>query len=221
MARYKKTYRKKTHRRYRTAKRNGRGIINQKVQRPLNTLDTSIYRFRQLCQRDTIVQVGTDLIGTLNCTFGQCPQASTFKDLYDQYKIEYCEFNFRPRYTNWSIVAGAPVTPIPKPPTIYTLIDKDGATAVTTIAQITEYQTVKENRYKNFTYRFKPGTLSGLWDGSIVVPGGTKISPWIDLGQDTIVHYGMVYGVTAGTAGTVAQVWDFTLYLGLQFRCVR
>jgi hypothetical protein len=169
----------------------------------------------------TITQTTTNLLGALNCTFGQLPQVNTFAGLYDMYRIDYCEFTFKPRVTGWSMVQGATVAPIPTPPTIFTVVDKDTSNTPASLSALQEYQTVEEHKYKNFTHRFKPGTLGGIWDGANLAPGRTQISPWVDMAQTSIPHYGILYGVTAGVATTLAQVWDVSLYIGFSCKCVR
>jgi len=175
-----------------------------------------VYDFRQQVYSTTLTQGGTDLLGAFNVTFGQLTNAVSFGNLYDQYKIDYMEFTFRPSANANTLFANSLL------PRLVTAIDKDDANTPSSLAAIEEYMTAQVDYNQQFTRRFRPGILSALWDGAVNQPAGSVPPPWIDCAATGIPHYGLKYGLEAGAAGQTAfQVWRVDVFVGIKFRAVR
>lgn len=190
-----------------------------RVQRPFPGTGGGL-RTRQFVYTAVLSQVASvPAFGAAAMSLSQLPQVATFGALFDQYRVDYMEFTFRPRYPDNTIVS--PATALP--PLIYTVIDKDDSSAATTLAQLQEYQSCETHgsSVEQFTRRFKPGCRGLVWDGAAAQPGLCMTSPWLDIAYTTTVHYGMKYGCTAGPAALTLQSWDIDLYVGLSFKNLR
>lgn len=189
------------------------------VQRPLHAPLGAPVRFRQFVYTTNLTQAATAQFGSGNFTLAQLPQVATFTALFDQYKVEYLEFSFRMAYLTTPITAFTTTTM----PAIYTVVDLDDVVAPTTLNQLREYSScqIHENT-PTFTVRFKPGILTGIYNGTTIVAGGATSAPWLDCNQTAIPHYGVKWGCDAGTAvgQTQFQIWNIDLAVGLVFRHV-
>lgn len=178
-----------------------------------------IYSFRQPAYRTTAVQTaGADALGAFNFVLTSVTNYTGFTDLFDVYRVDYMEFEFMPRST----AVDLHTTDIA--PNIYTVIDKDDSVTPGTLASLLEYATCERHSSADpaFVRRFKPGTLSGIFDGTSVVAGTSHVGQWIDAAKISIPHYGLKWGITAGAAGqTALQTWDVQLYVGLSFKYIR
>jgi len=199
----------------------------KKILRPLSNMDRHIFKYRQYIYTTTITQgnaAAGDTLGTLAMILQQCNNDAAFSDLYDQYRIDYLEFTFYPTTTLADLAdqLGPAVPPVPA--LIYTVVDRDDQTTPVNLAELYEYQTIEtHNTGQQFTLRFKPGTV-----GTMVNAAGTQvaarneISPWLDIAQNTIRHYGVKYGITAGAASQLGlSAWRVDLYAGLSFKYIR
>lgn len=185
---------------------------------PLHPRDTPVYNMHQFHSTVSITQTASaETITAMTMVLSGLPNITPVAALFDEYRVNYMEFTFRPRITEWTSTTVSITAP-----RIYTAIDKDGS-AGATVAQIQQYQTCQTHDSNDvFTIRFKPGVLMPAWTGAVSAPAIKRVSPWVDIAQTGIQHYGLITGITAGAAAqTQLQTWDVDLYLGLSFRCVR
>jgi len=186
---------------------------------PLRPRDTPEYKMHQFHSTSAIAQTaGADVIGNFSMVLTGMNNLAAWQALFDKYRVDYLEWTFRPRFTDTqSTLTPAAFTPS----RIYVAVDKDGGFAVTT-GGVREYQTCQTHLYEDFTVRIKPGVQTGAYTGAAIVPATNTISPWIDMAQTGIQHYGCVYAITAAAGGqTNLQTWDVDLYVGLTFKSVR
>lgn len=203
----------------------GKSRVHAQIQKPLSARD-DLYKITTMRQYHSQVVVdqaaGADTTFGMACVISGMGNLTNYQGLWDQYRIDYLEFTFNPQYrgTSQASVGGTLVNT----GMIYTAIDKDSSTASpNTIDGIRQYAGCEShNGYQTFTIRFKPGVRSDVWTGSVGVAGGREISPWIDLAQTGIQHYGLV-GATTGqiAASTLLQRWIVDTYVGISFRAVR
>lgn len=177
---------------------------------------------RQFAYTTTLTQAaGANAFGAGNFTLGQIPQQATFTALFDTYRVDYLEFTFRSRGTDNTVVAaGLNIAPL-----IFTVIDKDDSTVPGAITELQEYQNCEQHASSEpqFTRIFRPGVQTGAYvTGGTVAAAMLKISPWLDCAQNTVIHYGMKWGCTAGGAAqTALNIWDIDLFVGLTFKVIR
>lgn len=191
---------------------------------PLNMTRRDMSKIYSYRQPTSVIAIQASAAATTSVPYAFILTAATnysaFTDLYDQYRVDYLEYTFRPSFTATSLQDESAT--LLSAPIILTAVDKDSAAAITESA-IREYQGCEiHDGNKTFTVRFKPGCLTGVWNGTNVVAGGRKISPWIDMAQNNIIHYGL-NTVVPGIAGVTAafQKWNVDLFVGLSFRNVR
>ncbi len=176
-----------------------------------------IVSFRQHAYTVTTSQAATDVFSAANFVLSSASNYTGFTDLWDVYRVDYLEFTFTPTFTANPMGLAAVV------PRIFVVIDLDDTVTPTTINQLREYQSCRTGVYETFKIRFRPGVLTGLFDGTNVIAGTHTMSPWIDCAKISIPHYGIKWGITANpTSGaTTFQTWNIDLVVGLSFKLVR
>ncbi len=175
--------------------------------------------FRQTAYSLTLTQTNSDVLGGTNFVLSSASNYTGFTDLWDVYRVDYLEFSFEPMYTANSVVDST-MASIPR---IFTVVDLDDAIAAGSIGALREYQSCQTHLTEHFRIRFRPGVLTGIFDGSNVVAGTHTLSPWIDCSKISIPHYGLKYGIEANTVGSATrfQSWNVTCTVGLTFKYVR
>ncbi len=172
--------------------------------------------FRQFASTVVLTQQAglVDTLGSLAFVVSQITNMSGFADIWDMYKVEYLEYNFRPQVLT---VPGATTSL----GSLYTVVDKDDSTTPSSITVLREYSSLQTHTNEPFTCRFKPGILTGAWNGSVVVAAVSSPPPWLDCAQTGILHYGMKYCLQGGVVGqTLLQTWFVDLFVGISFRNV-
>ncbi len=179
----------------------------------------AVTSFRQSAYSVVITQTAADTFGAFNFVLSSASNYTGFTDIWDVYRVDYLEFEFDPMYKASSI-GDSTVASIPR---IFTVVDKDDSVTPSTLNSLREYQSCQSHTTQTFKVRFRPGVLSGIFDGSAVVAGLSEPAPWIDCAKISIPHYGMKYGIEANTVGssTKFQSWTVNLVVGLSFKYVR
>jgi len=143
--------------------------------------------------------------------FSDVDQTASLAVVFDQYRIDEVEVWIIPRFTE-------NVSESINPGLLYSAVDYDDATAVSTIGAMQDYTNVLQTGGTSGHYRrFKPHIAVAAYNGSF---GGfaNAASQWIDAASNTVQHYGLKVGVTATTA---AQVYDVQARYHMSFRNVR
>jgi len=158
-----------------------------------------IYSIRQLCfpsattmsvsgtgvsytaASGTILGATTTGFFSLYFMLGDFSQAaSEFGPLVDQYRIPKVRVHIYPG-TNTSTS-----TTTQNPP-VYTVVDYDDSTVLSTINGAFEYQNVEiHSPYKPFTLTLKPRQAVASGSGFLNIPTG-----WVDMANQTVAHYGI------------------------------
>jgi hypothetical protein len=173
-------------------------------------------KVRQLAYSLQLVQTNLDVLGATNFTLSQVANQANFTALFDQYKVDYLEFTFRPQANATTLVTTSLV------PRFITAIDYDDSNTPSSLVALEEYMSAQTHMVDTFTRRFRPKILTMIWDGTNPAAGGSTPAPWIDCAQNLIPHYGIKYGIEAGSvAQTAFQTWHVDHYVGLTFRNVR
>jgi hypothetical protein len=132
-----------------------------------------------------------------NFTFSVLTQASSLGAVFDQYRLAEIEVTIRPTYT--TAISGMLV------PLIYSVIDYDDSTTLTGGASTYEaYTNCTTTQFETVVRRWRPhASSSGLTSGGLVA--GVNIeSPWIDIANSTVEHFGLKLGMDAGNSGALA-----------------
>ncbi len=183
-------------------------------QRPLRAPLGAPTPFRQFAYTVNITQQASlvDTAGALTFVYSQLTNATGFSDLWDQYRVKYLEFNFTPLINTFGTVGALAGT-------LYTVVDKDDSVTPSSITVVREYSSVQTHVHEPFTVRFRPGILTGAYNGTAVTGAVSADPPWIDCAVNNIPHYGMKYVLTGGAVGqTLLQVFKCDVYVGIEFR---
>jgi hypothetical protein len=176
-------------------------------------LSNKVYRVRQIIDIGTIIQSTAVQTGGIAFTLSSLDQASTFTSLFDQYKIAYAKVKFRPVY---NMVSPNITTAVP--PLLYTVIDYDNAAAPGSIAQMRQYNTVKETKFSVDHVRcLQPRVATAAYIGSTPTGFANQIA-WIDCASSAVSHYGVKWLITAAGSGTSFFQWSVEIELFLEFR---
>jgi len=166
-------------------------------------------------------QATTVLFGTQNYQAGFLDQIGSFAALYDSYRIIKVEVTFMPMYTCTSLANGIGTTLLI--PLIYTVIDYDDATNLSSIAAAREYDTVQiHDDKKLFTRTFQPKVAKAVYTGSFTGFSQGKLTDWMDMASTNIQYYGLKYAVSAQSTGsTNLQQWNLSTRMTVQFTSLR
>jgi len=179
------------------------------------------------CSNDRIAMIVTRMFdqGTINASnaadnFGQftvglssLPNSSEFTTLFDQYRITRCEYTFQPLQT----VAVNSTTA--STPGIFTVVDYDDSTTLTTLAQALQYPNVRwHSGYEPFTVSFKPHIAMAAYSGAFTSFANT-FDQWLDVSSPAIVHYGLKYCALQNVG--IAQSWRVVGKVIIELKNVR
>jgi len=177
-----------------------------------------LYHFKRKQTATLISQVAlSDTLGSLQFTFSGMNGYSELTVLFDSYRIDFVEVQFKPMFNMLAVTsAGSIVSPF-----LYTVIDLDDATTPGTLGELLEYATVKETSFdKPVTRTLTPMAAKALYDGSVFTSYGMNTGErWVDCNSPGVKHYGVKYGIQAGLSGqTNLQSWklDFTYYVSMR-----
>lgn len=177
-----------------------------------------VTHFRQACATSTITSASASVFGCLAFILTAATNYSGFTDLWDEYRVDYLEFTFRPMFTSMPLATAATGFV----PQIHVCVDKDDTSAPTSVQEVKEYQSCITNQFKEFTVAFAPCSRGGLYNGTTLVAATARSGVWVDCAQNAILHQGLKYAVDPeGGAQAVHQIWNVQLYVGLSFRRVR
>jgi hypothetical protein len=163
-----------------------------------------------------IVQSSTQpTIGAITYTLaGNCQDYSSYTGAFDQYRILMAETIFRPR-ANVSQISSTNGLG-----TLYTVIDYDDASTVSGLALLANYENcIITAPYQQNRRCLKPRCALAAYSGTFTSYANVE-APWIDAASPSVIHYGLKYGVDAGSVGDL-QSWDTTTRVVFQFRASR
>jgi hypothetical protein len=188
---------------------------NPAPQRPLLTPGRN-FSTRQHCYDvDIVQQAGAETTTALNVTFAQMGNFAVWSSVFDQYRIDYLEFSFRPTANATTLLVNSLV------PRLVTVIDLDDSVAPASVTALQEYASAMTTLTENLTRRFTPHIRTMIYDGSAAQPAGSVRPCFMDCAQSAIPHYGMKCALDAGAVGQTAfQTWKVDIYAGITFRNV-
>jgi hypothetical protein len=178
-----------------------------------------VYQFQQLIPDVIVAQSGlSGNTGAFGYTISQLDQASSFNNLFDQYRIDRIDVTFFPMFRA-NPLASTSATLVPL---IYVAVDYDDANAPASVATLREYEncTVHDDSC-SFTVSFHPHVAIAAYSGAFTSFANQQ-SPWIDNASSGVLHYGVKWAVTGVTASqSVGQAWNVSARYYFSMRNIR
>lgn len=184
----------------------------------------AVYSYKQVVLNPTtlgpIGQTGGsgDYLAAYNFTLAQVGgNLGPFTSLYDQYKIKKIVWQLVPKFNGSDLQQGASLGG--EQPMVVTCIDYDDSNNPANIGELMQRQNCKIQRAgKIITRTFRPSC-------NFVIDAATgglsqKTSPWLDVQNITIPHYGLKLGIQGMPTGTEAN-FDVIVKYYLAFKQVR
>jgi hypothetical protein len=155
--------------------------------------------------------VSTPTFTTATIFLNQVDQYASLVAVFDQYRITDVEIWLIPQ-----ISAGVST----RQGELYTVLDFDDSTALTTIAQAQDYESCVMTPQSYGHYRhFKPHVAMALYAPSAFTSFGNKTDQWIDTASSGVAHYGVKVAASISLAAT--QGYDLNIRMKIQFKNVR
>lgn len=148
---------------------------------------------------------------------------SSYAAIFDQYRIKEVLLRIKSRNNAVSVFNTA--SPNGAVPTAYIVRDLDDATALGSVADALEYDTVQTfNGEEDCVVRLDPAVTPSVFGGGVFAGYAVKHSDelWLDMANTTIPHYGVkieVGGLTAST--TSSWAWDLQAEAIIEFQNTR
>ncbi len=150
-------------------------------------------------------------------------QASTFSALFDQYRLERVRVHFKSR--NPAAFTANTASPNGSVPTGYVVVDRDDATAPTSISSLMEYDNVVAfNGYDTVQVDLIPSLTPAVFASGAFSGYSTRDSDgvWLDIANTSIPSYGIKGGVSGLTTSTTSSwVWEMFVEYIVSFRKTR
>lgn len=133
--------------------------------------------------------------------------ATSFAAIFDQYMIDAMECWLIP---NQTAAASASINGL-----LYSVIDLDDASALSTVAQFGEYSSCVTTMADQGHYRhFKPHVAIAAYNGAFT-GYANRANQWIDAASLTVQHFGVKFGVSV--TGSVLT-YDLVVRIHCRFR---
>ena len=150
-------------------------------------------------------------------SLGQVPGVADFTGLYDQYKILAMKLTLIPR-GNQSDIGTASGT-VAQSVGVFSVIDYDDNTNLTSISQACQYQNMKMTRsHQLHTRYFKPRILTSV-QSNVSNLNSVNTRGWLDINDTQVNHYGIKYALQISPNSS--QSFDLKVDYYLAFKSVR
>lgn len=209
---YRKRIPRKTYRRRKTVRK-------ARIARS-SALGTKVSSIARTFKAGEINVVSTgDTKGVLTFSLNQCPDATDFTNLFDQFRIMAVAVTFVPTFTG-SDMNPSSSTPILQP--LYTCIDYDDNTSATNEDYMLCKDTMKMTR-GHLTHRryFVPCVNAETYKTAVTTGYATKKKQWLDCTDSTIPHFGLKYFIEANNITATTLKYKIYAKLYMQFRGVQ
>ena len=144
-----------------------------------------IHSFKRKTASTLTIDNGTDTTTSFEWKLNDLPDYTEFTNLFDSYRINAIKLEIKPRFNNVDATAPGMVP-------IYTVIDHNDNTYLTSTADALQYETCKVHKMTQGVKRYlKVNAL-----GSSQTTGGAAIGEqlwrkWFSTSQADILHYGV------------------------------
>lgn len=150
-------------------------------------------------------------------------QSSTFAALFDQYRIERVRVHFKSR--NPATFVANTASPNGSVPSGYVVVDRDDATALTSISDTYQYDNVIAfNGYDSVTVDLVPSLTPAVFSSGAFSGYSTRDSDgiWLDIANTSIPTYGIKGALGTLTVSTSSSwTWDVVAEYIVSFRKTR
>lgn len=171
---------------------------------PRKRMSNSIHSFKQTCELSNVsVTAGSTAFFIYNFKITDLSQASSFSQLYDQYRLLAVKLTFYPAVYDYVPTATGQFSA----PEIYTALDFDSITLPTTVNTIDQYKTCKHSYFNRpHTRYFKPQAVALTSDQQLGSTGLYNVSrkSWLSWSVGTTPYYGLIGCITASNATALA-----------------
>jgi len=165
---------------------------------------------------DKTVSLGTvalsataDMTAGVSFILGQVPEVTSLTSIFDAYRIIQAEISFVPLLSN-----------VATPP-LYTVIDYDDASPLTSLGATLEYDTLLITQSGQLNHRvLTPRTALAAYSGSFTSYAQNSRT-WVDAASPNVQYYGVKYYLPALTGATPAQAYTIAARYVIQFRNTR
>jgi hypothetical protein len=176
--------------------------------------DNQVFTAVQYLDIGTLTQSASFISLAYATTLSMVSQAASFGAVFDQYRIDEIEFTLRPFFTTGQSGMHTPL--------LYTVIDYDDAVTLTGgNATFLSYENCITSQYETVVRAFKPHVAMAALDTTAYTSSVNAESPWCDMANSGIVHYGLKLGMDASGGGTPLQAFSIVCKLKMQFRNLR
>jgi len=169
-----------------------------------------VYKIQQeLLQSAFLTTSATLVVGSAaSFTLASLDNAASFALVFDQYRIAKIESWLYDASGGANVITGG---------SLFSVIDYDDATALTTVASICDYQNVLSSPTGQSHYHvFVPHVAVAAYSG-VFTSFANEAAPWIDVASSGVIHFGIKAITTAG----IVVAYSLQSRLFLEFRNVR
>lgn len=170
----------------------------------------------------TVAGTADEVRGSFVFKLSDVRNYTSYKALYDDYRIVWVKVIFSPLVT--SIEAVATPNAVVRAQPFYTVIDYNDNTSSETVAELSAYGNCKIHPMfgRPFYVFLRPKVLEMLYLGPASTAYQAKPGGWISTDNDGVPHYGVKYasnGCNFGAAGSDIILFSVSIQYGLEFRC--
>jgi len=188
---------------------------NMQLSRPLDAFGRATRQYQQYIGETDITTTaatafyfgGANLVN-FTPSLSTLDQVNQLTAVWDQYRIDRIDWEFRPAYAPQNYTLGVLA------PLIYTVLDYDDGALLTSAAAAREYQTIQVHRYERFNVTCVP-MCADLTDAS---GRSLKRLQWIDCATPNVPHFGLK-GVIPAASGV--QSWSVSTRITFTMKSVR
>lgn len=154
------------------------------------------------------------------------PQSSTFVSMFDSYRINKVVLTFMSNVgfggpQTSSFTGGAGTVFDLNPQQIYTVLDRDDATALSAVTDALDYESCKiHHPMKDFSLSFVPAISDTIYRTGVTSAYTQKYKQWIDAANVDVPHYG-VKGIIGNNATAWQPSWKVIATYYVSFKQVR
>lgn len=190
-----------------------KGMRRSRIRNGYNT-----YSYKNFYYKSSAFQVvpGTDTFGAIQFALQgmiTAAQLAAFQGLYDSYSIRKVVVKLLPKFNSIDTNSNSLVP-------IFSVIDTDDATLPPNLETLYQYGTCKMTRGSSIHTRVIKPCVNVVVDGP-TAGAMIKRSPWLDLGNSNVPHYGLKYGIPQLPSGANPLDYDLEITSYVAFRGVR
>jgi len=172
---------------------------------------SNVFMIRQLSDFGVITSSSSGATyGASYFTLNNLDQVTTVTSLFDQYRIVCVKVRFVAQQNALGSAAGG---------MLYTVLDYDDGSALTSIAQARQYATCTETPpYMSVERVFCPGIQVGADSGGSLVDAVSSRNQWLDCGAPAVKHFGVKWALSTSS---VTASWQQFVEIYVELRQVR